>query len=148
MKIIFLDIDGVFNSEDWYVSDDPKRGKGYFDPECVKLFNKIIEKTDAKIVVSSSWRTDINIDVTLKNVGIKGDIIGKTEYFATGVNHLCRGNEIDKWLWDNEDKWDNYCIIDDDADMLLKHIDNFVNTDYKYGLTERDVKKAIKILNG
>lgn len=54
MKIIFLDIDGVLNTE-------RNNNKNYgrprpFDPEAISALNKIIKETDAKIVISSSWR--------------------------------------------------------------------------------------------
>lgn len=34
-----------------------------------------------------------------------------------------------------------------DCDMLPEQLNNFVHTDYRVGLTEDDVNKAIKILN-
>ncbi len=38
----------------------------------------------------------------------------------------------------------SYCILDDD---LLTQLDNFIQTDFRVGLTEDNVNKAIKILN-
>lgn len=67
MKIIFLDIDGVLNHEEWYCSDRAHKAylatnetdiKAYnFDPESWKWIQKIIDETGAKIVLSSSWRS-------------------------------------------------------------------------------------------
>ena len=74
MKIIFLDIDGVLNSEDWYrkrheeVPQHEQSAQYPFyelDPELVSNLNLIIQKTEAKVVVSSTWITG-------------GDCIGKT----------------------------------------------------------------------
>lgn len=47
MKVIFLDIDGVLNSNDWYVKT---RGVGGYnggdvDPECIELINDLIDAT-------------------------------------------------------------------------------------------------------
>ena len=77
MRIIFLDIDGVLNSEAWLLKLDEKhRQLGHNEPtrpksettcECYRLENQIdhaavvrlnhlVAQTDAKIVVSSSWR--------------------------------------------------------------------------------------------
>lgn len=50
-KIIFLDIDGVIATPETII-----RGAWGLTPECQKKLGKIIEKTNAKIVVSSSWR--------------------------------------------------------------------------------------------
>lgn len=38
-------------------------------------------------------------------------------------------------------------LVDDDCDMLPTQLDNFIQTDFRVGLTEDNVNKAIKILN-
>lgn len=62
LPLVFLDFDGVLNT-DWHFAE--LKGKGLpfkdkygplFDPEAVKNLKKIIDDTDAQIVVSSSWR--------------------------------------------------------------------------------------------
>jgi len=40
-----------------------------------------------------------------------------------------------------------YIIIDDDTDMLDEQLPFFINTDPEVGITDEDVKTAIKILN-
>lgn len=67
MKIIFLDVDGVLNHEEWYTSGRAQNAylatgetdaKAYnFDPESWKWVQKLINETGAKIVLSSSWRS-------------------------------------------------------------------------------------------
>lgn len=67
MKIIFLDIDGVLNHEEWYSSGRAHEAylatgetdiKAYnFDPESWNWVQKLIDETGAKIVLSSSWRS-------------------------------------------------------------------------------------------
>ena len=62
MKIIFLDIDGVLNHDQWYVSKEYQAiyqnedNELDIDPKCAERINKICEQTDAKIVISSDWR--------------------------------------------------------------------------------------------
>ena len=162
-KIIFLDIDSVVNSENWY---NKTRGKsGNFDPEIITLLNSLKE-IGAEVVVSSSWGEDGVKQ--LKNVGLKLPIIGCTGHFY--VDWMCRGNEIEKWLLDNfggmgakygtdengtpyyrkhyhpEDTDYEYVILDDDCDFLLGQKDNFVRINKQTGITQADIDKARKIL--
>lgn len=67
MKVIFLDIDGVLNSNDWYVKTRGVGGYngGDIDPECIELINDLIDATGAKIIMSSSWRSDYEILVNI-----------------------------------------------------------------------------------
>jgi hypothetical protein len=185
-KIIFLDIDGVLNHEVWYKRrfnevDNESILEKYpyydFDPLSIGLINKIIELTDAKVVISSTWRIGKSIEELIElfnSVGFKGDIIDSTpSFYATGFdsNHdrtsysIPRGCEIDWWLknkgkfqrinWSEEIQNEvlekslvkNYIILDDDSDMLYNQREHFINIDSNKGITELDVSKSIKILN-
>ena len=62
-KIVFLDIDGVLNSELHYVEKSQQQLAdeiGYplseISRSAVSLLNQIVEKTGAKVVISSTWR--------------------------------------------------------------------------------------------
>jgi hypothetical protein len=119
MKIIFLDFDGVLNSEKWYRSrsktvDQHDVSSQYpfyeIDPHAVYLLNKIVKETDSKIVVSSTWRLGRSIEELteiLKHHNFEGEIIDKTPHFGAptrfdGVEKpgytIPRGCEIDWWL--------------------------------------------------
>lgn len=168
MKIVFLDIDGVFNSIKW-AKECPKkyitRDEVEFDPNCVKIFNTLIYEIDPKIVISSSWRVGIlsYLQELFTKVGIKGEIIGETPRLrGKDFTHVPRGCEIKEYLnglnypilFDHAEKLgiktevENYVIIDDDSDMLYEQRNNFVKTDVNIGITEKDVELAIKILKG
>lgn len=162
-KIIFADIDGVFNHEEWY---NRTRGeKGNFDPEVVKLFNQL-KDIGAEVVVSSSWGEDGVKQ--LKNVGLELPILGTTEKLHYRQEWACRGNEIDKWLTDHfggmgtkyglngegvpyhrnpGSKDYEYVIFDDDTDMLFGQKDNFIHVSRWVGATQDDIDRARKILN-
>lgn len=62
LKIIFLDFDGVLNSQDWYNRRENQNLSHFddwgetFDPIAVDNLRKLIEQTGAKIVVTSTWR--------------------------------------------------------------------------------------------
>ena len=166
MKILFLDIDGVISTQK----------SGYaLDKDACDLLGKIIDATDAKIVITSSWRRN-TVEYTKWKLTTIGDfvpfpfpyvdkIIGVTirayAYVTQGVHlGIPRGVEIKQWIGthihsDNGQNWDwkeigvdfNYVILDDDSDMLLEQAEHFVKTDTYLGLSEDDVERAIKILN-
>lgn len=164
-KVIFLDIDGVLNSLDYMNANYSARmleakSKGVsfkddlnhktrdkygqlFDPRCVCWLTYIIKSTDAKIVISSSWRLNgLSSMIDMWSFrGLEGDIIGVTECLNEGI----RGDEIQRYIDDNGIK--NYCIIDDDNDMLDSQLDNYVQTDGTYGLSLKTANKVIDILN-
>ena len=59
MKVIFLDFDGVITiPPKWYLKADK-----------IKWIKKIVDETDAKIVVSSSWRMDSVEETIDKMIG-------------------------------------------------------------------------------
>lgn len=165
-KYIFLDIDGVLATPCCV-----KDGMWALNPEKQKLLGQILEKTGAKIVLSSSWRYS-TLEKTKKHMDSEGflfndKLIGVTirayHYLKKGTGiHLSipRGVEIKQWIdaniHSNNGKDYNrkelgkdftYVILDDDTDMLLEHKDNFIKTKSTVGLTDDDVKKAIEILN-
>ncbi len=161
MKVIFLDIDGVLNHEAFYKERFEKRyeegaiGHPYseIDPKSVANLNNLIKDTDAKIVISSTWRhsgLDYCKDV-LEFHGFKGEIIGIT---PTCRYEMClRGNEIHQWIDDNRKlvgpyyEFTEYVILDDDSDMLYWQRNNFLLIDRFVGLTMGNVFQAKKILN-
>jgi hypothetical protein len=158
-KIIFLDFDGVLNSQLWYVRTKGNRGEDDLDVNAIEFLNSLIKSTDAKIVVSSTWRLTKTIEelqsILYRN-GFEGEVIGKTKDLRRGEDSDCilRGNEILCWMKDNPTvlgqpyyDYKNYVIFDDDTDMLYWQKDNFIKTDPYVGLTPTNVYKAKKILN-
>ena len=162
-KIIFLDIDGVLNTQDWHsrmTKDIPKDEFGYaFDPVAVANLARIIEKTDAVIVISSSWKfygvaklrqmwkirnlPGTILDITPNTVSDEVLLNANLDEMELGV---CRGNEIKEWLSKHKGEVSNYVIIDDFDDMLPEQEDHVVLTDTLIGITEFDAEKAIAIL--
>lgn len=152
IKVLMLDIDGVVcNRKCWSRKEAMKDGHHYFDDDCVKLLDEIINKTSAKIVISSTWR--ICLDLTKMK-----DIFNKRDFkyceniidFTPIKNDCSRGWEIREWLSTQKYKSNfivkNYVIVDDDIDMLYEQRNNFVKTNTEIGLTRKDADKIIKIL--
>ena len=151
MKVLFLDIDGVLNSNQYFKSktfDNREAEMGYpyshFDTVAIHRLNKITDATGVKIVLSTSWRGMSDTVEVLYSVGLKGNIIGSTPYLDL-IPKARRGDEIQKWLDTHE--VEDYVILDDDPDMLDSQKDNFFQTDYKLGLTTEIANQIIEKLN-
>ena len=161
MKIIFLDIDGVLNSDLHYQQVDrnlPYEKKS-FNIQLVNNLNSITDKTGAKIVLSSTWRKNRSLDdlkELFKRVGITGELIDKTpvlEFDPVVDMSVPRGCEIQLWINENKNllstnilNWKDYVIIDDDSDMLYWHRKNFFQTDRTVGLSPILTYKIINFL--
>lgn len=150
-KIIFLDIDGVLNSQDWYhrrtkTSPDCTReefDRNQFDPEAVKRLRTILGVTQAEVVLSSVWRLGEESCAAVRQNAC--DFIDVTPQCSSGI----RGAEIMMWIRKNipgyyDEGVLQYAIIDDDSDMLLWQKDNFFQTSNDHGLTDEIVDRVIK----
>ena len=145
-NIIFLDMDGVLNSEsfylDWLKSHGEKHKNGFFNeymmsggvegyvvPELVDRFIELCRQTDSLIVWSSSWRANYEIDDNEFNEnGIKrlwdakglpfDRYIGCTPVIAFHrYSYVPRYLEIMRWLDEHQDiPVNRIAIIDDDYD--------------------------------
>ena len=147
MKVIFLDFDGVITIPPrWTINIDK-----------LKNLKKIIDATDAKIVVSSSWRSS-TIEKTKEHIIDRTSSNDIINWFVDNIYNITpfisddkykgtgRGGEIQTWL-DVHPKVENYIILDDDSDMLMSQLYHFIETDWMFGLTEREVELSIAVLN-
>ena len=175
MKVLFLDIDGVLNSENWFAyriycvknnmvnilmnfvdTDDRniKHKLTMLDDRAIANLNRIVEETGCKVVLSSSWRSSIESENIftqnlLKLKGFKYEFYDVTPRLWFSDFSIRRGEEIKFWL-DKESenhKIESFVILDDDSDMLPEQMNNFIHVDGQVGLTDRDVLTAIEILN-
>jgi hypothetical protein len=176
IKILILDIDGVFKTEnglktlsDNFTKPSELLKKDEYDypfcPDSIKALNEIIDATGAKIVISSTWRgrgVD-ELQKIWKRKGMKGEIIDVTPYSKSRI----RGKEVESWLHSKgyyypESYWssqhceearekcniETYCIVDDDWDFFILQEPHYVNTPAYYGLAGEGIKeKIIEILN-
>lgn len=157
-KFVFLDIDGVLNSNFFFIerinSDNYEElreiypqevasGVSIIDQKAVKRLNKLLRETDAKLIVSSSWRHDPYLEDIFRASGIEAPIFDLTPSLESRV----RGEEIKAWL-DKQTEPYKYVILDDDCDILPEQFPYFVQTDcLKWGLDDNNVEIAIKKLN-
>lgn len=161
MKIIFLDFDGVINSMKFAEELAAKfeaEGKSInlrhmIDPAAVSRLNHLIHETDAKVVVSSTWRKYFDLPTLrelLEAKGFQGDVIGITpdlswEPLEIPWKRHERGLEIEKWIKDNQPDA-IFVILDDDSDMGNLH-HRFVQTSWVLGLLDEHIIKAKELLN-
>lgn len=119
-------------------------------PKRMELLNNLCKETNSCVVLSASMRRQYSaseLQEIFNNLGAKFTILDKTGHHKSRI----RGVEIKTWIMANSEKFfgipyfhfNNYVIIDDDADMLECQKLNFFQTDDYYGLTQ-DICKEIK----
>ena len=184
IKVIFLDIDGVLNGYTlmanilWRMAKYSNmvhaicRKYDLFGIHAHKVYllSRIVKKTGAKIVLSSSWRHMWYIpynDCGRRMKALKDnfakfdiDVIGTTPTIPFEENSSHRELEIRHWLYTASVRGysiDQYVILDDEDFDLQGFVGNhLVKTDMGnahhllnggVGLTRRHVKEVVNILN-
>jgi len=149
IKILFLDVDGVLNGENY--------GYGGVDDSLLFLLKTIIDSTQCKIVLSTTWRLNQSARATLlhfmkarADINVEDIIIGDTP----SLKGKKRAFEIESFLNSEEfqsqyfcTKW---CAIDDLAlnqQYPLFMRNHFVRTNYRTGITSSDAYNVVQILN-
>ena len=181
LNVIFLDIDGVLNGYNfwnllgWDIISKFKsnRLKGWYreltEPfgvheRKVKRLAKIVHKTDAKVVISSSWRSGLQSNNLSDSEKRLLDLFDKYDIEIYDYTPILpsrkRENEIMAWLFRNP-QVNKFIILDDENFDLQCFIGKeliqtssvprgryvkgqwFENT----GLKNKHVRQAIKMLN-
>lgn len=165
IKIIFLDIDGVLNSEKLILKLSKNNIKEYsdsgvynfLDENIIDDLSKFCKKYKIYIVITSSWR-HFYFDDTIKDLTknkykklhpLIPYIIGQTprlykEKENGGSEQLCRGEEIKYYIDTYNIK--NYVILDDDSDMLEEQMTHFIHIDNYTGLTNNNINQIKTII--
>ena len=161
-RVLFLDIDGVLNSNFWNDSHQREISDGtLIDEEKVKILASLVKRTNAEIILHSGWR--IWFDAELKPLRTEAkrliDIFAKEGLSIEGVTpdltteeirrskklSLAKAEEILLWLKTNDDVagW----VVLDDLDLHNEQIGKHqVMPDQAIGLTLEDVEKAERVL--
>lgn len=158
MKVVFLDIDGVLNSMDYY---ERTRDKGTYgiNPNKVKLLKEIIEHTGAEIILSSTWRClgrtseeEHPMYTYLVEALAQFGLVIKEH---TPMINNNRPEEIKAWLDNQTEKEIKFVSLDDDfgKDKYEKYGigECLVRTSFYEpdgGLKREHVEMAVEILNG
>lgn len=175
-KVLFLDVDGVLR---------PARAGGFdilatdgdaaknvdtsdFFPSAVKALRHIIERTAAKIVLSSEWRRSDALCQALSDIFEKNRVRAWSSMTASKLElepsqdpvrsfAERRSREISMWLQEHEREVSGWVVLDDinlaisdesrktTTKMMQPHL---VQTWPLCGLTMGNAKTAVRILNG
>lgn len=164
MKIIFLDIDGVLNHSETSknklqnksiividMNDEQGIAEIMIEPDCIAVLNELVDKSEAKLVLSSSWFHLFGLEKTeriLKLGGLKHDLFNHTPRKLSSNRH----HEISFYLAEHP-KVTSYVILDDlPKDNFYKHKDKVVQTfmqksEEEGGFQSKHLKEALVILN-
>jgi hypothetical protein len=170
-RYLFLDFDGVLNTMEYQAvlqwRGEPMKDQygSLFDPRVIENLNLIIEQTDSKIVISSSWRLD-----GIKRMremwaarGLPGKVYGVTPELSeirfnsiqddrdsiSVIPYGTRGLEVNEWLRTNTNNYNNsysYAIIDDFDDFISCQMPYVVLTEPETGLTKELAAKVTALL--
>ena len=143
MKVIFVDVDGVLNSDDFI---DSVKGSQDIDIKTIRLLKNAVNKTGAKIVMDTSFRYTQSFLKVQEMLLQNGILFDKTPFIDNE-----RGKEIKQYLAEHKDIED-YILLDDVIfpdfdDELLEHLIKMDDTNSRgigKGLQEKDVEEIIR----
>ena len=150
--LVFLDIDGCLNTAAQCRDGMKSPCRCHpIDPGLMANLTHILVETGARCILTSAWRYRIanqsgieGFEFRLRTHGFpEGKLF---DYTVRDEKVSGRGNQIERWL-ENNDYRGPYVVIDDMAPHLESmDIHPLVTTDPDVGLTREDVEKAIRIL--
>ena len=166
---LFLDFDGVLNTEAWQrhcreAGLPAEDGFGpVFDPEAVGHLGAILTAVPrTRVVITSSWKWEgmdkmrrlwMNRNLPGALVGITTDPVAALDEEALerinrGELPVGRGAEIRAWLEAHGETGAPYLILDDMPDFYPDQLPHFIETDPRVGITLEDAARAVRILKG
>lgn len=150
MKVIFLDVDGVLNNRHTRVTTSD--GWCFVDDHLVARLKRLLDFSDAQLVLSSTWREgwyqedESKNDISFTELRNKFNQFGIEIFDRTGEMRMHRWQSIQEYFeHPREDPIEHYVIIDDWDDMG-QYSDHLVLTNPSTGLTDEDVEEALRIL--
>jgi len=145
-RIVFLDIDGVLNT------GMSRSNDVLLNPDNVSVLNSLVSKINASVVISSTWRIQLELDcisfaIRCAGAGAYTDIWDitpkKLESYDRGSS---RGYYINEWL--NGHDYTKYIIIDDlhHSDFLPDQQKFLITTNDDEGLLEKHIDVAFDMM--
>ncbi len=170
MKVVFLDVDGVLNTSKTFervyqLFKNTGKKEIEIDPFRLEYLKRIIDKTNSKIVLSSTWRRfftkENNKIIPINEKGkLLFDMLNNYNIEIYDIlsfdNDINREGLIMDWLSKNE--VDSFIIIDDEPSLFNILLDNLIRTskvknnqmltnmDDCFGLCEYHIEEAKEML--
>ena len=164
MKVIFLYVDGVLNTENTFERiHNEWKNTGIRNVELdefrIEILSKIVERTSAKIVLSSTWRLGFKKEndklipskkETIELVRLLNKYNLNIYDITSNINW--REDAINEWISRHSDI-ESFVVIDDDIKDLMTFKDKeLIQTKFfgdvdESGLCEFHIDDAIRILN-
>lgn len=156
MKALFLDIDGVLNSQDFFINRwedknyDHNAISADIDPLTVENLNYLLDNLEGySIILSSSWRV-LGLDRTnkaLQDKGFKHTIYYKTLRLSYRNGNLSRGDEIMDFV--RKFQVEEFLVLDDESfnyEHTIPHNLFFKTSFYEKGLTREICRDIINFV--
>ncbi len=153
MNVVFLDIDGVLVSEwcFWRMQLNHVTDRVLFDHRALKALKGLVERTGAKVVITSSWRPRKNERPTRPFMDLQTMLAHNLTpvYDVTPVLEsdriADRSDEIAAWLTEHPDV-ESFAVLDDND--RFHHVpairERWVEVNARTGLTAEDCEKAAR----
>lgn len=160
MLVLFLDFDGVLNGG-WH----PDHGFDWALTSAVENLNRLLSITKAKVVVSSAWRLEMDLEA-LRQVlgawGVDAEVLDVTpvvnftdpEWDPDASFPDARIVEIRAWLDAHSSEVLDFAVLDDNDIRLTVNDDmkaddavweRFVQTRTTLGLTDEEVREVLEL---
>ncbi|APR84219.1 Hypothetical protein A7982_09568 [Minicystis rosea] len=152
-KLIFLDIDGVLNSvqylaehtggEGVVIVDGEFDATAHIDPARVTRLNTLVERSGARVILSSSWRRSFGLEKTQRSLRAKGfahELEGETVRLVGHPRHM----EIRHYLAMFA-AMPSFVVLDDAPEAGVGLGDHFILV--SDGLEDAHVETAVAILD-
>lgn len=140
---IFLDVDGVLNTEkDW-------KNHPSVNEKCIRNLAAALSGTGAKIILTSSWRKGFisrNNPNNSPQIRMLEQALEKQGLSVRGTvnpDESDRLSAIREFLSKHPDK---SIILDDDISEYTKRPENLLLTNSKQGFTEKDAQKLKRMI--
>ena len=151
VKYIFLDFDGVLNTEQYQAQltseEKPTRDEygPLFDPQAVARLTQIVEATKAEIFIISAWGEVLGQDKVIemwKNRGLPGEV--RVVYIP---DEKCSSKT--QWIKKiiGQRIFLPYVILDAESQFLQKQEKHFIKVNPVSGISKEIADQSIKLLN-
>ena len=152
MKLIFLDVDGVLNTNTTTKLLECCQELKFVDTRKVLRLRELVERTGAKIVLSSTWRFGALPNAFFLEREALRELVAEFRRLRCPLwfdvtpylPHAKRWQEINSWLITHD--VEDFIILDDVGEELQPFADKLVLTNPNKGFTKERMEFAIQML--